>query len=115
MADRSDKPTGGTPLRCQWVHEPDGTRWLVPGCMARMHDPDADSCDCPTLADELATARSERDTARRHYQGLREWTDSIITTVHAHPDGRQIMREAAGRVTGRNAATGSRNGRITKA
>ncbi|MFB6881234.1 hypothetical protein ACFCY8_10410 [Streptomyces noursei] len=83
--------------RCYWVHEPDGTRWLVPGCMSRVHDPDTDSCDCPTLAEELAAARCERDAAQRSYQGLREWTDSIIAAVHAHPDGKKIMKTAADR------------------
>lgn len=89
----SDRP------RCQWVHEPDGTQWLVPGCMTRIHEPDIDTCDCSTLADELATERAERETAQRNYASLRVWTDSIIAAVHSHPDGRQIMKDAADRAS----------------
>ncbi|MEW2434340.1 hypothetical protein AB0952_09165 [Streptomyces caniferus] len=97
MSARSGKSVGQP--RCYWVHEPDGTRWLVPGCMGRVHDPDIDSCDCPNLAEELAAARSERDAAQRGYRGLRTWTDSIVAAVHAHPDGKKIMKAAADRAS----------------
>ncbi|MFG2977735.1 hypothetical protein ACGFYY_32685 [Streptomyces sp. NPDC048331] len=82
------------PLRCGWTEEPDG---LVPGCMARMHDPDEEACTCPTLADELAKAQEELATLKRHHQGLRDWTDHIVAAVHAHPDGLEIMKNAADR------------------
>ncbi|GGX53010.1 hypothetical protein [Streptomyces noursei] len=65
--------------------------------MSRVHDPDADSCDCPILAEELVAALYDRDAAQRSYQGLREWTDGVITAVHAHPDSKKIMKAAAGR------------------
>ncbi|MFM9812802.1 hypothetical protein ACKI16_30345 [Streptomyces scabiei] len=85
------------PLACCWVHEPDGTRWLVPGCVARLHDADADACTCPTLAQQLVQAQSERDQAKRAHSGLRAWTDAIIAAVIAHPDHRKIMKDAAER------------------
>ena len=87
------------PLACHWVQEPDGTRWLVPGCISRLHDPDADACTCPTLADQLAETQGERDRAQRDYTGLRSWTDAIIAAVHAHPDGKKIMKDAADRAS----------------
>ncbi|WP_019061492.1 hypothetical protein [Streptomyces prunicolor] len=85
------------PPVCYWVEEEGGTRWLVPGCMSRMHDPDIERCDCPVLAEELSAVRRARDTARRDYRGLRWWTDSILAAVHARPDGIAIMKSAAER------------------
>jgi hypothetical protein len=79
------------------VQEPDGTRWLVPGCVSRLHDADADACTCPTLAQQLAEVQAERDQAQREHSGLRAWTDAIIAAVHAHPDDKKIMRDAAAR------------------
>ncbi|MFJ3817792.1 hypothetical protein [Streptomyces sp. NPDC090056] len=85
------------PLACCWVEEPDGTRWLVPGCIARLHDADAGACTCSTLADQLETAQRERDEARRAHRSLQSWHDAIVATVHAHPDGARIMKNAADR------------------
>ncbi|OIJ95416.1 hypothetical protein [Streptomyces colonosanans] len=87
------------PLHCHWVQEPDGTRWLVPGCMSRLHDADADACTCPTLAQQLEDAQGERDQAQRAYSGLRAWTDAIIAAVNDHPDGKKIMKGAADRAS----------------
>ncbi|MFI8769518.1 hypothetical protein ACIGN6_32065 [Streptomyces sp. NPDC053792] len=83
------------PLACYWSEEPDGTRWLVPGCVARLHDVDAEACTCPTLADQLETARRERDEARHAHQSLKAWNDAIVAAVYAHPDGTGIMKNAA--------------------
>ena len=91
---RSPHPRDGEPVNtrpaarpCHWHDEDDeGTgRWLVPGCMTRMHDPDSDPCDCPTTADQLAAALVELET----------WCDAITRVVHDHPDHRAIMRAAA--------------------
>lgn len=70
------------PLACYWVQEPDGTRWLVPGCVARLHNADADACTCPTLARQLAQARREPDQAQRGHRPRR------------HPDRRRRRRPA---------------------
>jgi hypothetical protein len=90
-------PSPRPPLACYWVQEPDGTRWLVPGCVARLHDVETDACTCPTLAQQLVQAQDERDKAQRAHSGLREWTDAIIAAVNAHPDGKKIMKDAAER------------------
>ena len=83
-------------LPCHWHEEPDGTgRWLVPGCMTRINNPDADPCDCPTLAEQLTALRAELKTARRAAASSRSWTDAITRAVHDHPDGTAIMRTAA--------------------
>ncbi|TGZ12374.1 hypothetical protein DV517_74690 [Streptomyces sp. S816] len=89
------------PLACHWVQEPDGTRWLVPGCVARLHDAEAAACTCPSLAEQLAAAREERDQAQCGYDGLRGWADDILAAVHAHPDGKKIMKDAAERAARR--------------
>ncbi|MFJ1847085.1 hypothetical protein [Streptomyces sp. NPDC088146] len=93
----TEKDRPRPPLACYWVHEPDGTRWLVPGCVARLHNADADACTCPTLAQQLADAQRERDQAQRAHDGLRAWADAVIAAVHAHPDGKKIMKDAAER------------------
>ncbi|MFB7552605.1 hypothetical protein [Streptomyces sp. NPDC056154] len=97
----TEKDRPRPPLACYWVHEPDGTRWLVPGCMARMHDADLDACTCARLTEQLEQARKERDQAQRAHDGLRVWTDAIIAAVHAHPDGTKIMKDAAERAARR--------------
>lgn len=78
-------------IRCQWHEEPDGTRYLIPGCMTRVNDPDADPCDCLMLEDELAKVRAELAKEKRHHEGLRHWHDQIVKAVYAHPDGIKIM------------------------
>lgn len=91
------QPTGPQP--CHWHEDTDGTRYLIPGCMTRINNPDVDGCDCPTLNDQLTAARAELATLRRHHKGLQQWHDDITAAVHAHPDGIQIMRDAASRTT----------------
>jgi hypothetical protein len=98
MSTSSDT-TDGLPRVCYWVEETDGTRWLVPGCVSRLHDADADACTCPTLAQQVAEARDARGRAQRDYAGLRAWADAIIAAVHAHPDGKAIMKDAADRAS----------------
>ncbi|MFD3728807.1 hypothetical protein [Streptomyces sp. NPDC058671] len=88
------------PLACHWVEEPDGTRWLVPGCVARLHDVDAGSCTCPTLADQLEVAQRERDEVRHAHRSLQSWHHAIVAAVYAHPDGIRIMKNAADRSSG---------------
>lgn len=85
---------------CYWHEDVDedgeaAGRWLVPGCMTRINNPDADPCDCPTTADQLATALAELETARRETASARAWCDAITRAVHDHPAGRTIMRNAA--------------------
>ncbi|PAX86048.1 hypothetical protein CLM85_14545 [Streptomyces albidoflavus] len=92
---RPDSARPAPPLACFWLQEPDGSRWLVPGCMDRMHDADIDACTCHHLDYRLAVAERHRAEAQRAHDGLRTWTDAVIASVHAHPDGTAIMRRAA--------------------
>lgn len=85
MADR---------MPCYWHDDIDGTRYLIPGCMARIQDPDIDECTCPRLDRQLAAVREALAELRATHKGLREWTDQIVKAVYAHPDGVQIMRAA---------------------
>ena len=101
LGDR-DNPmpaTSGTaPAVCCWWTDPDGDLVLIPGCMARVNDPDA-GCTCDTLAPRLERAEAELRTLRRHHEGLRDWLTAVTTAVGAHPDGVQIMAAAARRAT----------------
>ncbi|MCX4444644.1 hypothetical protein [Streptomyces albidoflavus] len=92
---RPDSARPAPPLACFWLQEPDGSRWLVPGCMDRMHDADIDACTCHHLDYRLAVAERHRAEAQRAHDGVRTWTDAVIASVHAHPDGTAIMRRAA--------------------
>jgi hypothetical protein len=86
------------PRPCYWHEEPEGGgRYLIPGCLTRINNPDIDGCDCPTLTDQLAAVREELATLRRHHTGLQRWHDAITAAVHAHPDSVQIMHAASKR------------------
>jgi hypothetical protein len=86
------------PRPCYWHEEPEGGgRYLIPGCLTRVNNPDVDGCDCPTLNDQLAALREELATLRRHHAGLQNWHDVITAAVHAHPDSVQIMHAASKR------------------
>lgn len=63
--------------------------------MDRMHDADIDACTCHHLDYRLAVAERHRAEAQRAHDGVRTWTDAVIASVHAHPDGTAIMRRAA--------------------
>ncbi|MER0443215.1 hypothetical protein ABR738_01245 [Streptomyces sp. Edi4] len=80
---------------CHWHEDPDGGRFLVPGCMTRVHESDIDTCDCPTVSAQLADAQQQLEEARERHEGLREWCDRIVQVVEAHPDGRKIIQSAA--------------------
>ncbi|MCX4468440.1 hypothetical protein OG980_30445 [Streptomyces albidoflavus] len=57
---RPDSARSAPPLACFWLQEPDGSRWLVPGCMDRMHDAGIDACTCHHLDYRLAVAERHR-------------------------------------------------------
>lgn len=84
---------------CYWHEDTDGTRFLVPGCLARINNPDIDECTCATTAQQLATAQAEIAELKRKNEGLQAWHDAIVRAVHDHPAGTQIMRNAAKGVT----------------
>lgn len=47
------------PVRCHWHRGIDGTTTLIPGCWARVHDPDAD-CLCLVWTQETAAEKIRR-------------------------------------------------------
>lgn len=81
MPDRPDDTTSRP--RCHWVREPDGVQWLVPGCMTRMFEPDVEGCDCSLLADELAAARTQHQSARDAACGSGWTTSSLPSAITA--------------------------------
>lgn len=83
------------PRPCYWHEDTDGTRYLIPGCLARINNPDLDECTCPSLDRQLTNAREELETLRRHHAGLQQWNDAIIRAVHDHRDGIEIMHTAS--------------------
>ncbi|MBF4138146.1 hypothetical protein [Streptomyces albidoflavus] len=86
---RPDSARPAPPLACFWLQEPDGSRWLVPGCMDRMHNADIDSCTCHHLDYRLAVAERHHAEAQRALDGVRPWTDAVIASVQAYPTARR--------------------------
>lgn len=96
----TEQPAGPPPV-CYWHEDPHEGRWLVPGCLARVHDPDIETCDCSTTAEQLAAAQAELNEVRRQYVGLEAWLDAIKDVVRAHQDGERIMRDSVERLARR--------------
>lgn len=65
------------PNRCHWHREQDGTTILIPGCWARIHNPDAD-CTCGEWSE---------DTARKTI-------NSMTATIHRERHTIQTLRRA---------------------
>lgn len=96
----ADFPHPATPRPCYWHEDTDGTRYLIPGCMARVNDPDIDECTCPSLARQLEKARAEIAAMAKEKASLQGWHDAIVRAVYDHPEGVQIMAAAAKNATG---------------
>lgn len=86
MADR---------LPCYWHDDVDGTRYLIPGCMARVQDPDIGECTCPSLAQQIAVLKQALSDAQFANTGLQQWHDQVMRAVHDHPDAKAIMLAAS--------------------
>lgn len=96
LGDR-EAPTSTTPdsipAGCYWWTDPDGALCLLPGCMARIQDPDAE-CTCSTLAARLArTERRLRETREREQYASTWWT-ALREAVKARPDRADILADA---------------------
>lgn len=83
------------PLPCHWFEDEHGGRFLIPGCWARVEDPDIDTCGCVMLDAQLTAARADVEALRAELASARAWHDQVVVAVHAHHDGKQIMRSAA--------------------
>ncbi len=82
---------------CHWYDDGHGGRYLIPGCLARTCDPDGEACTCPALADQLERATTKIAALEKTNRGAQHWHNAIVTAVYAHPDGIQIMKNAADR------------------
>lgn len=83
------------PQPCHWYDDGRGGRFLIPGCMTRAMNPDADSCGCKTIQEQLDDARDEIAQLVRFGKNSQHWRDCIVRAVHDHPDGAKIMKRAA--------------------
>lgn len=81
------------PAGCYWWTDPDGVLCLLPGCMARVQDPEAE-CTCDTLAARLAkTQRKLREHLERDRYAS-AWWQALREAVEAAPNGREIVADA---------------------
>lgn len=97
-----DTPVATTPdtvpAGCYWWTDPDGALCLMPGCMARVQDPEAE-CTCDKLGARLARTEQklrERQTAETY---ARTWWDSLTEAVRAHPAANEILADARRRAS----------------
>lgn len=84
------------PQPCHWYDDGRGGRFLIPGCMTRLTNPDVDTCACAckSVEQQLVTARREISDLKRSRDGLQSWQDHIVRAVYDHADGIQIMKRA---------------------
>jgi hypothetical protein len=96
LGDR-DTPASSTPdtipAGCYWWTDPDGDLCLLPGCAARVQDPDAE-CTCDTLAARLETARRQLRDMKEQQRQAGVWWDALREAVEGHPDRAAILAEA---------------------
>lgn len=85
------------PQPCHWYDDGRGGRFLIPGCMTRVMNPDVDECACKAIEEQLANARAEIASLKKSSKGLQTWHDHIVRAVYDHADGVQIMKRAADR------------------
>lgn len=96
--------SGEAPQPCHWYDDGHGGRFLIPGCMTRVINPDVDECSCKTIEEQLADARTQIARLKRARDGLQAWHDHIVRAVYDHADGIQIMKHAADRAMPATAA-----------
>ena len=98
-----DTPTTTTPdtvpAGCYWWSDPDGGLCLMPGCMARVQDPDAE-CTCDKLATRLAKVERQLRDMQERQRYADTWWHALRAAVDAHPDSAALItdtRRRAGR------------------
>ncbi|MFI5990331.1 hypothetical protein ACIBAC_00555 [Streptomyces sp. NPDC051362] len=85
----------GKATACHWWDDGHGGRYLIPGCHARVENPDLEVCHCPTLEEQLDAARRKDAATSRVLRGQQAWHDAIVRAVYDHRDGVAIMKAAA--------------------
>ncbi|MER0443142.1 hypothetical protein ABR738_00875 [Streptomyces sp. Edi4] len=81
------------PAGCYWWTDPDGDLALMPGCMARVQDPEAE-CTCDKLGARLARLEKkvrERAVAQEYAE---TWWTALRAAVENHPDAATILADA---------------------
>ena len=105
MTARFGEPNPNPP-RCMWHRDDDGNTVLIPGCWARVHDPDAE-CTCGAWSEDTArktiralknTIYRERDTVQKlrntlRAAGLPDPTYQSIRSTPADYTARQRRRD----------------------
>lgn len=81
------------PAGCYWWTDPDGALCLLPGCWARVTDPDAE-CTCDKLGARLARAEQQLREAQEQQRYADRWYAALAEALDAHPAGRQIRADA---------------------
>ncbi|MFK0159081.1 hypothetical protein ACIQVK_44305 [Streptomyces sp. NPDC090493] len=89
------EPAEGRALVCHWWEDEHGGRYLIPGCHARVENPDLEVCHCPTIEQQLEAARRKAAATDRALRGQQAWHDAIVRAVYDHPAGVTIMKAAA--------------------
>jgi hypothetical protein len=89
------EPAKGHVLVCHWWEDEHGGRYLIPGCHARVENPDLEVCHCPTIEQQLEAARRNAAATGRALRGQQAWHDAIVRAVYDHPDGIAVMKAAA--------------------
>lgn len=88
LGDANTLPSG-----CYWSTDPDDGLLLIPGCMARVQDPDAE-CTCATLAARLARVEEQLQEEQERAAYARQWYAAVTEALDAHPAGAEIRADA---------------------
>ncbi|MGW0673421.1 hypothetical protein [Streptomyces sp. NPDC002746] len=86
-------PAQQVPQSCYWWTDPDGALCLLPGCLARINDPDA-ACTCRTLASRLTRAEERLAEAAERERYASTWWAALRAAVDAHPARDEILSNA---------------------
>lgn len=78
---------------CYWWTDPDGDLCLMPGCMARVQDLEAE-CTCDKLGARLRRAEEKLKSRQEAQRCASTWWDALTEAVRAHPDAAQILADA---------------------
>jgi hypothetical protein len=81
------------PAGCYWWTDPDGDLCLMPGCMSRVQDPEAE-CTCDKLASRLVRAERRLQDMREREQYAATWWTALRAAVDARPDSADILSDA---------------------
>lgn len=85
--------SSGVPSSCYWFTDPDGALCLMPGCMARVQDPEAE-CTCAKDGARLRRTEQKLKELRERERYAATWWDALSEAVRDHPDAARILADA---------------------